>query len=134
MRCQRRRQSLAAARACRLYVPWKTIEIDGDEASRRAPERPARGRSALHTQAVTVTCAHAQGTLRPGGTPRGAPARGETLLERASGSGYYLIKRASVFKQPIHDPVTVKTGHCHPKRAELCVKRGPGAWAPFQSA
>lgn len=77
MRCQRRRQSLAAARACRLYVPWKTIEIDGDEASRRAPERPARGRSALHTQAVTVTCAHAQGVRPDGGhAARGGPGAG----------------------------------------------------------
>ena len=31
-------------------------------------------------------------------------------------------------------PDTVKTGHCHIYRAELCVKRGKGAFAPFQLA
>ena len=30
------------------------------------------------------------------------------------------------------DPDNVKTGHCHLKRAELGVKRGKGAFAPFQ--
>ena len=86
MRCQRRRQSLAAARACRLYVPWKTIEIDGDEASRRAPERPARGRSALHTQAVTVTCLRACA----GGAAGGHAARGPGAGRDSAGEGLSL--------------------------------------------
>ncbi len=36
-----------------------------------------------------------------------------------------------VLSNRIHDLDTVKTGHCHSKRAELGVKRGKGGLYPF---